>query len=42
MEVDVKILDVNDAEARALLLSSDPLAALSPRRKNCCTTACWS
>ena len=29
MEVDVEILDVNDAEARALLLSIDPLAALA-------------
>ena len=28
MEVDVEILDVNDEEARALLLSIDPLAAL--------------
>ena len=27
MEVDVEVLDVNDAEARALLLSIDPLAA---------------
>ena len=29
MEVDVEILDVNDDEARALLLSIDPLAALT-------------
>jgi hypothetical protein len=29
MEVDVEILDVNDEEARALLLSIDPLAALA-------------
>jgi hypothetical protein len=29
MEVDVEILDVNDDEARALLLSIDPLAALA-------------
>ena len=29
MEVDVEILDVNDAEARTLLLSIDPLAALA-------------
>jgi hypothetical protein len=29
MEVDVEILDVNDAEARALLLSLDPLAQLA-------------
>jgi hypothetical protein len=29
MEVDVEIIDVNDAEARALLLSIDPLAALA-------------
>jgi len=29
MEVDVEILDVNDTEARALLLSIDPLAALA-------------
>src|SRR5215469_18937044 len=28
MEVDVEVLDVNDAEARALLLSIDPLAQL--------------
>jgi hypothetical protein len=28
-EVDVEVLDVNDAEARALLLSLDPLAALA-------------
>jgi len=28
-EVDVEILDVNDTEARALLLSLDPLAALA-------------
>ena len=28
MAVDVEVLDVNDAEARALLLSIDPLAAL--------------
>ncbi len=29
LEVDVEILDVNDAEARLLLLSIDPLAALA-------------
>jgi hypothetical protein len=29
MEVDVEILDVDDAEARALLLSIDPLASLA-------------
>src|SRR5438105_11647995 len=29
MEVDVEVLDVNDDEARALLLSMDPLAALA-------------
>jgi hypothetical protein len=29
MEVDVEVLDVNDDEARALLLSIDPLAALA-------------
>jgi hypothetical protein len=29
MEVDVEILDVTDAEARALLLSLDPLASLA-------------
>jgi hypothetical protein len=29
MEVEVEILDVNDAEARALLLSIDPLAQLA-------------
>ena len=29
MEVDVEILDVTDAEARALLLTIDPLAALA-------------
>ena len=29
MEVDVEVLDVDDAEARALLLSIDPLAALA-------------
>jgi hypothetical protein len=29
MEVDVEILDVNDEEARTLLLSIDPLAALA-------------
>src|ERR1700734_3338461 len=29
MEVDVEILDVNDEEARALLLSIDPLADLA-------------
>src|ERR1700736_6003858 len=29
MDVDVEILDVNDDEARALLLSIDPLAALA-------------
>ena len=29
MEVDVEVLDVNDDEAQALLLSIDPLAALA-------------
>ena len=29
MEVDVEVLDVNDDEAKALLLSIDPLAALA-------------
>jgi hypothetical protein len=29
MEVDVEVLDVNDEEARALLLSIDPLAELA-------------
>src|SRR3954447_22967445 len=29
MEVDVEVLDVSDDEARALLLSIDPLAALA-------------
>jgi hypothetical protein len=29
MEVDIEVLDVNDDEARALLLSIDPLAALA-------------
>src|SRR5260370_20273594 len=29
MEADVEVLDVNDAEAQALLLSIDPLAALA-------------
>jgi hypothetical protein len=29
MEVDVEVLDVTDAEARALMLSIDPLAALA-------------
>src|SRR5215813_6924693 len=29
MEVEVEVLDVNDAEARALLLSIDPLAELA-------------
>ena len=29
MEVDVEVLDVNEDEARALLLSIDPLAALA-------------
>lgn len=29
MEVEVEVLDVNDEEARALLLSMDPLAALA-------------
>jgi hypothetical protein len=29
MEVDVEVLDVNDAEARALLLTIDPLAQLA-------------
>jgi hypothetical protein len=29
MEVDVEVLDVNEEEARALLLSIDPLTALA-------------
>src|SRR5580704_12405242 len=33
MEVDVEILDVNDAEARALLLSIDPLASLADNQE---------
>jgi hypothetical protein len=33
MEVEVEILDVNDEEARALLLSIDPLAALAPNQE---------
>ena len=33
MEVEVEILDVNDTEARRLLLSSDPLAALAENQE---------
>jgi hypothetical protein len=33
MEVDVEILDVNDEEARALLLSIDPLAELAVQQE---------
>src|SRR6266853_6310639 len=33
MEVDVEVLDVNDDEARTLLLSIDPLAALAETQK---------
>jgi hypothetical protein len=33
MEVEVEILDVNDEEARTLLLSIDPLAALAERQE---------
>lgn len=33
MEVDVEILDVNDEDARTLLLSIDPLAALAETQK---------
>jgi hypothetical protein len=33
MEVEVEILDVNDAKARALLLSIDPLAALAENQE---------
>ena len=33
MEVDVEILDVNDEEARALLLSIDPLAELAEHKE---------
>lgn len=33
MEVEVEILDVTDAEARALLLSIDPLAALAETQR---------
>src|SRR5436309_345714 len=32
LEVDVEVLDVNDDEARVLLLSIDPLAALAQRQ----------
>jgi len=33
MEVDVEVLDVNDEEARALLLSIDPLACLAEEQE---------
>jgi hypothetical protein len=33
MEVDVEVLDVNDEEARKLILSIDPLAALAETEK---------
>jgi hypothetical protein len=33
MEVEVEVLDVTEEEARALLLSSDPLAALAERQE---------
>jgi hypothetical protein len=33
MEVEVEVLDVSDEEARALLLSIDPLAALAERQE---------
>src|SRR6266540_4859534 len=33
MEVDVEVLDVNDDEARALLLSIDPLAGLAEQQE---------
>jgi len=33
MEVDVEVLDVTDEEARALLLSIDPLAALAEQQE---------
>jgi hypothetical protein len=33
MEVDVEVLDVSDDEARTLLLSIDPLAALAERQE---------
>jgi hypothetical protein len=33
MEVEVEVLDVNDEEARALLLSIDPLAELAERQE---------
>jgi hypothetical protein len=33
MEVDLEILDVNDEEARTLLLSIDPVAALAETQK---------
>jgi len=33
MEVDVEVLDVNDEEARALLLSIDPLASLAQEQE---------
>jgi hypothetical protein len=34
MEVDVEVLDVNEDEARALLLSIDPLAALAQTQEH--------
>jgi hypothetical protein len=37
MEVDVEVLDVNDAEARALLLAIDPLAQLAGYRSEILT-----
>jgi hypothetical protein len=40
MEVDVEILDVNDAEARALLLSIAPLARLGANTKPGCKSGC--
>src|SRR6266849_1972071 len=33
MEVDVEVLDVNDDEARVLLLSMDPLASLAQQQE---------
>jgi hypothetical protein len=36
MEVDVEVLDVSDAEARTLLLSIDPLAALAETNTDTC------
>jgi len=40
MEVEVEVLDVNDEEARALLLSIDPLASWL-RRRTRFIAVCW-